>query len=856
MVRKKQNRKGIELESGEYCHLQSPNTTSPGTYLVPDNTIVTFSCLNGLVLTGEEELICLDGNWDHKSPVCEDIDECSDGSSTCKDVEKNEECVNSYGNYECVCKSGYTESGGSCVPVTVDEDIRDECTVDVVDTTRPYCAEEVDEIGYTWPDLPANCTTNWLPCRSGAYGYMRRHCSSDAIWLSADTTDCKSLDVVELWKQIVNVTSVEEANKHVSGVGGILDSTDDGRVLFGGDLLLFNDIVWKVLLNDPLSFDAPMYAKENLKEHFLEIASSLLDAQYEDKWSQIHKNRGVDKGVVPIFEWLDLFARSVNKNLVVPNGKVTATTKNIDLIGNYLWSSGENRNRRSSDNQSTTTDDEPLSVSQWSVKNGNQVVVAVPDELASKNKTNVTTVVALLYHNPGVDYIPVEGEGSGLRSWVKTITAIIKVYKVNSPVLTLSLFDADSGEVLTEVPGVLTFNFSHEQLGYSPKCSYMRYGDDERVWDTDGCSLVETKNVADEDGDAYTICKCDHLSNFAVVMAMGTEPVPFFREAKDVLLTIANVICVLLFLITLTLLMLSSLSQDRYFTLRMTTISFIIFTVTSIVIMQIGDNRDNCRITSYVYNMALVSNSMWLLNLALQQVLRLKYFVVHNLRVRLAYCIIGWVAPIVVIGTGLMVYPTERIKGTECLLISPVSVFSVCESVVIITGLVTFVMLVYVIGWFYKVRITYQDDEAEKLWEDLRCVILLFPAFTFKWVVKVMADQNPEELSYGYLFAGGVLFEGSVIFLSFCAVNEELLVSLRVKFCGSQEYQDAWHEVQKLEVERTRMRKDVHQETYLKIKRIREMRRQRQEEEKKKRDILNDIFTLATHRTKVGAIGE
>jgi len=51
--------------------------------------------------------------------VVVDVDECAEGTATCEDTA---DCVNTVGNYTCVCKPGFYESELGCLPIAVDCD--------------------------------------------------------------------------------------------------------------------------------------------------------------------------------------------------------------------------------------------------------------------------------------------------------------------------------------------------------------------------------------------------------------------------------------------------------------------------------------------------------------------------------------------------------------------------------------------------------------------------------------------------------------------------------------------------------------------------------------------------------------
>ncbi|XP_077997400.1 adhesion G protein-coupled receptor L3-like [Glandiceps talaboti] len=136
-----------------------------------------------------------------------------------------------------------------------------------------------------------------------------------------------------------------------------------------------------------------------------------------------------------------------------------------------------------------------------------------------------TVVVKFLYRNPA-DLIPSEiiGRKSKLKTLVTSVTAVVREKKVNTEVLSVNVYKDESS--ITRLDEPATFEFYPKEIGYNPVCSYMKYADKTGVWDTEGCLYEELPLDKDQSPyDAKIVCKCDHLTNFAVVMTMGKRPI-------------------------------------------------------------------------------------------------------------------------------------------------------------------------------------------------------------------------------------------------------------------------------------------------------------------------------------------
>ncbi|XP_060128253.1 thyroid peroxidase [Zootoca vivipara] len=76
--------------------------------------IVTYSCHQGYALLGEEQLCCIQGKWNLKAPVCQDINECE--NKTNPPCHSSAQCVNTQGSFQCLCTDPYelAEDGKTC----------------------------------------------------------------------------------------------------------------------------------------------------------------------------------------------------------------------------------------------------------------------------------------------------------------------------------------------------------------------------------------------------------------------------------------------------------------------------------------------------------------------------------------------------------------------------------------------------------------------------------------------------------------------------------------------------------------------------------------------------------------------
>ncbi|XP_060560004.1 adhesion G-protein coupled receptor D1-like [Ruditapes philippinarum] len=101
---------------------------------------------------------------------------------------------------------------------------------------------------------------------------------------------------------------------------------------------------------------------------------------------------------------------------------------------------------------------------------------------------------------------------------------------INAPILSLTI----SPRVSDKLDPPLQLNFTHDMTNFSnPLCSYWEFPNGntgQGFWSSDGC-IVKSTNTN------YTICLCDHLTNFAVLMSPFLEADAAFKALRIISIT-------------------------------------------------------------------------------------------------------------------------------------------------------------------------------------------------------------------------------------------------------------------------------------------------------------------------------
>ncbi|XP_070569374.1 adhesion G protein-coupled receptor L4-like [Ptychodera flava] len=255
------------------------------------------------------------------------------------------------------------------------------------------------------------------------------------------------------------------------------------------------------------------------------------------------------------------------------------------------------------------------------------------------NDTETSVAIVYVYHNFG-ELLPVgNAQVDESRQWVKSITALKRVRKVNSPVVSVTLY-TDSGAIQKTESLKFTTKMYHKEVGYDAECVHMAYGNPKSIWDSQPCSKVSSKSST-----SFTTCKCNAIGNYAILMTIGEKPVPFPIAARRTITIIVNVLSVLLLLLSFMFVIFSRITTDRYNLLKVSTLSYILMPILTIASLCIDEKSRACQTVALAVQVAQVVNVAWTLNLSIEAFLRLSFYIHTSNNARLFYVCTGWILP-------------------------------------------------------------------------------------------------------------------------------------------------------------------------------------------------------------------
>ncbi|XP_067124622.1 latrophilin Cirl-like isoform X2 [Centruroides vittatus] len=413
--------------------------------------------------------------------------------------------------------------------------------------------------GFCMPVVSRDLFWNWTKggdfnvqkCPGGSSGLAKWHCGVDPIRWSSDVPDlqeCKSFWVENLRRRM-------EEGESVISVATELALMTVNKAVFSEDLKDVSDVIQQTLTRTVNSMENFLdmwhryHVLRELLQSLLETVSNLLEDDQLDAWEELSSSdrRQVTSSLLGELEESALLLAdasgqddsfTIAKNNVLLSVQVL-NTRSLKSVQFPILEEFKD------DNASTA----------WIRMEDSLLLPA--QALADMSRHGLAKVVFMAYSRvgeflkPEFNYHPrsLSRDLSAEEESPRNITRI-----VNSRVIAASV--GKHGMIRLTQPVIITLKHLQEDNVTNPYCVYWDFH--EREWSGQGCWVQHFNRT-------HTICACDHLTNFAVIM--DVKPIMEYQGHKDmmkIIITIGCTICILCLLITVFLLfLLRNLTGDN-----------------------------------------------------------------------------------------------------------------------------------------------------------------------------------------------------------------------------------------------------------------------------------------------------
>ncbi|XP_036383355.1 adhesion G-protein coupled receptor D1 isoform X2 [Megalops cyprinoides] len=413
--------------------------------------------------------------------------------------------------------------------------------------------------------------------------------------------------------------------------------------------------------------------------------------------------------------------------------------------------------------------------------------ISVPGEAFTQKSQ--TTIVGLFYHTMHNYYKEISpqktkiNEATDFKDHKIQVASFLISLKVEpSPALSVNL----SGAPLIKI--VLTHLLNKEQYSLASNrsnkvflyCAFLDYSNKEGVWSNEGC-------VRSEGNLSYSVCLCNHLTNFAILMQV--VPLELTKAHQVALSSISyigcsiSIFCLAITLVTFAILSsVSTIRNQRYHIHANLSFSILVAQILLLVSFRFEPGTLPCKILAVLLHFFFLSAFAWMLveGLHLYSMV-IKVFGSEGSK-HFYYYGIGWGSPLVICVVSVTSALDSYGEVGNCWLsleTGAIWAFVAPALFVIVVNIGILIAVTRIISRIsaenYKVH---GDANAVKL--TAKAVAVLLPILGISWIFGVLAI-NDHSLFFQYMFAVLNSLQGFFIFLFHCLLNSEVRAAFKHK---------------------------------------------------------------------------
>ncbi|CAL8267433.1 unnamed protein product [Merluccius merluccius] len=314
-------------------------------------------------------------------------------------------------------------------------------------------------------------------------------------------------------------------------------------------------------------------------------------------------------------------------------------------------------------------------------------------------------------------------------------------------------------------------------------------------WNSDGCLLQNST-------DKETICSCNHLTSFGILLDLSREPITD-RTQANILTYITYIGCgvsaIFLCLTLLTYLLFEKLRKDMPSKILIQlSLALLLLNLVFLVDAWLAlypEVEGLCISTAWFLHYFLLASFTWMGLEAVHMYLALvKVFNTYVSHYMLKFSVVGWGVPMAVViiviavdkdNYGLVTYGKFNDGSSDgfCWLRSDVAFYVAVVAYFCVMFAFNFVMFVVVMVQLHRIlRQNPHSAQHSSLLQDMRKVAGLTVLLGLTWGFAFFA-WGPVNLAFMYLFAIFNSLQGFFIFVFHCAVKENVRRQWRTYFC-------------------------------------------------------------------------
>ncbi|ESP04288.1 hypothetical protein LOTGIDRAFT_176352, partial [Lottia gigantea] len=388
--------------------------------------------------------------------------------------------------------------------------------------------------------------------------FAQRNCLESGGWGPPNYTNCRRINLIGLKRETDDVKEGKLVTTPERTLETLANLTTDGEQFAAGDVEVSVQILMDVV---DITNDDPnvVIGKPELK-NFAESASNILDAD-DEEWITLAEEG--KSGIAVMMDTVDAMAKLSSSRLKNSESITASTDKMGDLTDIEFPKPAAS------------------TYPEWLKSSSNKALVK-KDTLGDYYEDNKDIGYNAVFYNDISKIV----EGKILYPGDTIDSQKNKTVDINSKILAFSINPPPTGKL--DPP--IELSFQHLSDNYSsPTCVFLDLKapyDKRGRWSTEGCKTESTSNPN------VTICKCDHLTNFAILMSPGKTPIKHI-QALSIISAVGCAIsmCCLLFTIVVYVYLWRYVKSDKAIILLNLCVTLII----AYIIFLVGVNRTDIK---------------------------------------------------------------------------------------------------------------------------------------------------------------------------------------------------------------------------------------------------------------------
>ncbi|KAM7341474.1 calcium-independent receptor for alpha-latrotoxin isoform 1-T2 [Cochliomyia hominivorax] len=599
--------------------------------------------------------------------------------------------------------------------------------------------------------------------------------------LTPDLTQCRSL-----WLNNLEVR-VNHRDSSLISIANDLSEVTSSKTLYGGDMLVTTKIIQA--MSEKMYHDKETFPDQRLREAMIlellqgvvKTGSNLLDESQLSSWLDLNQEDQM-RVATSLLTGLEDNAFLL-ADTIIRERNVVQKVKNILLSVRVLETKSIQSNEVFPDAEQWQISDDRIELPRAALIENSEgglvrIVFAAFDRLESILK-------------PSYDHFDLKSARSYIRN-----TAILandsdssnsqqRIRILNSKVISASL--GKGRHIQLSQPIKLVLRHLKTENVTNPTCVFWNYID--HAWSANGCVLESTNRT-------HSICMCNHLTNFAILMDVMDDHnhslFTMFDGNMRILIYVSISICLVFIVIALLTLKIfngvfiksarTSIYRNIYICLLLIEVLFLIG------IEQIDTNIIFCGFTTVFLHCAILTAIAWFCFEAFQSYTTLTtddiLLEVDQTSKVNCYYLLSYALSFTIVAISLAINPSTYTENDYCVLMETNFLFYatfVAPLMIFLMGALGYTFLSWVI-MCRKSRTALKNKEHTRLANvrfDIRCSFIFLLLLCGAWFTAyfyLRRSKIDDEMSqlYGYLFIGFNTMMGIYIFVFHCIQNEKI----------------------------------------------------------------------------------